>query len=69
MMLALGNALLAASHVLLALGASNLLDSRQQALTNATCDDGYEWANNGAGITPCVLAAVASSCNTDGETH
>ncbi|KAJ3753240.1 hypothetical protein EV360DRAFT_2886, partial [Lentinula raphanica] len=34
---------------------------------NATCEDGFDWANNAAGVSPCVMAAATFACNTAGH--
>lgn len=56
------------------IGASNAIilrgttDKRQTAsAVNATCEAGYGWANNSAGIEPCVLAAALMNCNNASE--
>ncbi|KIK55272.1 hypothetical protein GYMLUDRAFT_47995 [Collybiopsis luxurians FD-317 M1] len=36
--------------------------------TNASCGTGYGWADNNAGIDPCVVAAMSQACNTDDHT-
>ncbi|KAJ3718673.1 hypothetical protein C8R42DRAFT_124002 [Lentinula raphanica] len=33
-------------------------------IQNATCEAGFDWANNAAGFSPCVMAAAAVACNT-----
>ncbi|KIK55275.1 hypothetical protein GYMLUDRAFT_879791 [Collybiopsis luxurians FD-317 M1] len=35
--------------------------------TNASCGTGYGWADNNAGIDPCVVTAMIQACNTDGK--
>jgi hypothetical protein len=35
---------------------------------NATCQPGYDWADNEAGVSPCGLAAMTTVCGTDAYT-
>ncbi|KAJ3718675.1 hypothetical protein C8R42DRAFT_124362 [Lentinula raphanica] len=39
----------------------------ERRIQNATCEAGFDWANNAAGVSPCVMAAATSACNTAGH--
>ncbi|KAJ3821932.1 hypothetical protein F5880DRAFT_1614247 [Lentinula raphanica] len=41
----------------------------ERRVQNATCEAGYDWANNAAGISPCVMAAAAFACTTARTGH
>ncbi|KAE9405287.1 hypothetical protein BT96DRAFT_1015720 [Gymnopus androsaceus JB14] len=43
-------------------------DQAQATLANATCETGYEWADDGAGMSPCVMAAGLAACNMGNHT-
>ncbi|KAJ3806594.1 hypothetical protein EV368DRAFT_68720 [Lentinula lateritia] len=46
----------------------NTLTPERRNGENATCEPDYNWANNDAGISPCVMAAVIEACETGPHT-
>ncbi|KAJ3745887.1 hypothetical protein DFH05DRAFT_1524178 [Lentinula detonsa] len=56
---------------LITLGGSELVYGatleRRAPNENATCEAGFDWADNIAGISPCVLAAATSACSPGGH--
>ncbi|KAJ3867332.1 hypothetical protein EV359DRAFT_61539 [Lentinula novae-zelandiae] len=46
----------------------NTLTLERRDGENATCGPDYNWANNDAGISPCVMAAAIEACETGPRT-
>ncbi|KAJ4466809.1 hypothetical protein C8R41DRAFT_925986 [Lentinula lateritia] len=46
----------------------NTLTLERRDGENATCGPDYNWANNDAGISPCVMAAAIEACETGPHT-
>ncbi|KAJ3918777.1 hypothetical protein F5877DRAFT_67075 [Lentinula edodes] len=42
----------------------NKLTPKRRDGVNASCEPDYNWANNDAGISPCVMAAAIEACET-----
>ncbi|GAW04458.1 hypothetical protein LENED_006247 [Lentinula edodes] len=46
----------------------NKLTPKRRDGVNASCEPDYNWANNDAGISPCVMAAAIEACETGPHT-
>ncbi|KAH7878806.1 hypothetical protein F5879DRAFT_992228 [Lentinula edodes] len=49
------------------IGYNKLTPERRDGV-NASCEPDYNWANNDAGISPCVMAAAIEACETGPHT-
>ncbi|KAF8826209.1 hypothetical protein HHX47_DHR6000642 [Lentinula edodes] len=50
------------------IGYNKLTPERRDGV-NASCEPDYNWANNDAGISPCVMAAAIEACETGPATQ